>query len=188
MQGLRILGVDPALRNTGLALMLYAPGSPLDLLDLKLIETKPSKKKRGLRAKSDDLRCLGIIRDEIDVVARTWGYDVVAFEECPGGGLGKIAIRKVGQAWGLSWGILTNRRGVLSFEYSPSELKKAITGRARASKAEMVEAVEQRHLPFQNFEVEESKKEHLADAVAAGTLAAQDDAVIVLARSLERLE
>lgn len=186
-QALRILGIDPGMRNIGVALMLYSPGVAAELLDLRLITTKDEKKKRGLRQKADDLRCLEHIRDEMRVISRTWGYDVVAFEECPSGGLGKIAIRKVALSWGTCWSLLTAKPGILSFDYMPVDLKRCVTGSPRASKVEMVTALEQRYPGLQDLDVLQSKKEHPADAMAAALLAMQDPGVIRLAQSLDKL-
>lgn len=186
MQGIRILGIDPGFANIGAALMLYAPDVPDQLLEVDFVETKLDKKKKGLRAKSDEMRRLGEIRDYFDLVSRTWDYDVVAFEEMPTGIRGSSAIRKVACAWGGIWMTLTRRRGVLSFEYSPTELKRAVTGRTRASKAEMVEALGQRYPKLLELDIPESKMEHPADAIAAAKLAMQDPAVHRLYQSLAR--
>ena len=186
MQGLRILGVDPGLANMGLALMLYQPGIGVELEELKLIETKKEDKKRKLRAKADDLRRLEIIRIEFSLIVRTWAPDVVAFEEVPNIPNSTL-VRKIALAWGTCWALATDRAGVVSFEYPITDLKVAVTGKRTASKQEMVETLSQRYVGLQDAEIAASKKEHVADAMAAALLAAQDPVVIRLAQALDKV-
>lgn len=186
MQGIRILGVDPGFRNIGLALMLYNPGVGVELLSLKLIETKKDDGKRGLRAKSDDLRCLEIIREEADAFIRCNPFEVVAFEEVPCLRSAR-ASQKVAMGWSVVWTLATSRAGVVSFEYPIKELKKCVTGSTQASKEDMVEALSQRYPALKDFDADLKKTEHVADAMAAALLCTQDSVVKALAASLDRV-
>lgn len=186
MQGIRVLGVDPGFRNIGLATMLYNPGVGVELLDLKLVLTKKADKKRGLRAKSDDLRCLEIIRQETESFLRLNPCDVVAFEECPCLRSARVS-QQIAMAWATVWTLATSRTGVVSFEYPIAELKKCVTGSTQASKEDMVEALSQRYPALRDFDTGEGKKEHVADAMAAALLCTQDPVVKALAASLDKV-
>lgn len=186
MQGLRILGVDPGFRNIGLALMLYSPGRGVELLDMKLILTQKADKKRGLRAKADDLRCLESIREQADAFLRLNPCDVVAFEECPCLRSARVS-QQVAMGWTCVWTLATQRSGVVSFEYPIVDLKKCVTGSTQASKEDMVEALSQRYPALKDFDVGDGKLEHVADAMAAALLCSQDPVVKNLAASLDRV-
>lgn len=186
MSSLRVLGVDPGFANIGVCLMLFTPAHEPELLELSLIETKKDSRKKNIREKSDDMRRLGEIRDEFHSISKHWDYDVVAFEEMPGAVLSKGVIRKIASAWGACWALLTRKRGVLSFEYSFADIKRVVTGRKQATKAEIIGALGQRFPELLELEIPDKKREHPADAIAVALLAMQDPAVINLSASLAR--
>jgi len=184
------MGIDPGMRNTGVALMSYSLAEGRKLLDLRLIRTKKGTKKLGMRAKSDDMRSLGEVIEQFDEVLRIWPPDILALEECPSIRQNATSTRKVALAWGAIYALATRTPGVLTFEFGPKALKSVATGSEGASKAEMIAAVSARHSEFEGFcakhKITKSLQEHLADAVAACWKAAEEPAAMQLARACER--
>lgn len=184
------MGVDPGFRNTGIACLDFSLTEGRKLIDLRLIRTKKGKKKLGLREKSDDMRSLGEIVTQFDEILRIWPPDILVLEECPSIRQNATSTRKIAMAWGAIYALATRRAGVLTFEFDATALKLVVTGRKSASKAEMIQAVGQRHSEFEGFctanKITKGLQEHLADAVAACWKVVEEPAVIQLARAYER--
>ncbi len=186
-QALRIMGIDPGFANLGISKLLYDPSVGYDLVGLEFIGTKKRSKKLGLRQKADDARRLEIIVERFDEIVRIWPADVYSFEECPSISLNARNTRKIAMAWGACFALARRRPGTIMLEYSPGDLKEVVTGNTTASKKEMIELLEQRFPALAEHPIAKSKKEHLADAIAAALKAAQDQAVLVLANAMKRV-
>lgn len=183
----RILGVDPGFGKLGVAKLLFSPGRGTWLEGLHLISTKASSKKRNMRVKADDLRRLIEIEQQFSEIVRHWPCDVVSFEESPSIKPNPRSTRIVALAWGACHAIATQKEGVLSFEYDPKILKKAITGENSASKAQMIAELSKRYSKLKDSKIPKTHKEHVADAIAACVVATQDPAVINLGQALRRM-
>ena len=180
------MGIDPGFSNIGISKLLFDPSLGYNLDGLEFIETKKKDKKLGLREKADDTRRLEVIVNRFDEIVRLWPADVYAFEEVPSVRSSKV-VRKVALGWGACFALAVRRQGVVVLEYGPQDLKDAVTGNPQCSKEDMKEALIQRFPQVAEFEIAESKREHIADATAAALKAAQDPAVLVLAKALKRV-
>jgi len=187
--GLKVIGVDPGFTYLGVCCATFWLGKPRpDIEELTLIETHKSNKKKGVRAKTDDLRRLGEIVEKFDEIVRHWPADVFSFEEIPSIRQNATTTRKIGMAWGACYAVARRRSGVLVFEYGPKELKLEVTGSAMASKEQMITVLESRYPALVESEVPDSKKEHVADAIAAVEIAVRDQAVLALANAFQKVE
>ena len=166
MKTIRIVGLDPALRNFGIATAtLNLETMEIHIDNLHLVETGAEGGK-AVRKNSDDLRRA---RMSFDGMASACAGASFAIAEVPVGSQSSRAM--------LSCGVCI---GVLAacpiplIEVTPSEVKLAAIGEKNASKIEMIEWAMDKY-PYANWVMRKSKgimvaqscNEHLADAIAA---------------------
>ena len=127
-----ILGIDPSLRGTGLAVVDTRGPSP------RLLASRTLK----LPPKLEPYRCLGQIADAVESLAREHGVTEAAIEET-------IYVQnfRTAQAMGASRGAALSvlaRLGATVREYAPKRIKMAVTGHGAAKKEQvgrMIKAV-----------------------------------------------
>ena len=160
---MKVLGIDPSLRNFGLAI------ATLDLKTMKytvnslaLVETEADNKNKQVRKNSTDLeRCRVIFREMTDALQ---GVELV-FCEVPVGSQSARAMASYGFCLGLLASIQTPL-----IQVTPSEVKMAATGDKNATKDEMIQWAVGAHPDAGWLRRGKSligKNEHLADAVAS---------------------
>lgn len=177
---IRLAGIDPSLRNTGLVKGHYNVETGELVIDkMKLVETEKQSGKQ-VRVNSDDLRCANeIVRGMHDFIADCH----VVCAEIPSGGQSAAAAKGLG----IATGILGSIAGIGQFkgqliQVMPQENKKAAIGSKNASKEEMIEWAYARW-PEANWIRDRgkpdgrllNKNEHLADACGAVNAAIQTD-------------
>lgn len=158
---IRILAIDPSLRNTGVALAT-ADTDSIQISDLRLVQTEAATTKQ-VRKNSDDLRCARQIVDELRSLYRAW-KPVVTIVEVPSGTQSARASWTLGVMLGIIAGL---PHPVV--EVSPTEVKKFFAGNKAASKETMIDLAVGAHpgLPWlRQGDRVLGKNEHLADAVA----------------------
>ncbi|MFO7725358.1 MAG: crossover junction endodeoxyribonuclease RuvC [Oceanipulchritudo sp.] len=137
-----VLGIDPSLRATGLAALLFKPPAVGRIL---ASETVRPGKEAGLA------ECLGAIAGAVQRIIETCQPEVVAVEE-------SIYVQnlrtaqKLGAARGAAIGQAA-LRGLPVHEYPPLRIKQAVVGYGRASKEQVSRQMSlllglQEHLPF----------------------------------------
>ena len=132
----KILGVDPSLRGTGLA-VLECDGNSYKLLHSETITLKP---------KVDSIACLGIIHQSVAQLLDLWKPRHLSCEAT-------IYVQnfKTAQIMGAARGAALSAsaiREVPVFEYAPLRVKQAVVGFGRASKEQMSQTLSQMlHLP-----------------------------------------
>lgn len=162
---IRILGIDPALANTGFCRAIYdVPTGMISVERFRLLHTERADHKQ-VRRSSDYLRrardILGALREEAAGCA-------LAVAEIPQGGQSAAAA----SALMLATGVLAACPAPL-IEISPQEVKAVVRGRGGAAKVEKAEVIEfalNRHpeAPWLRQNSRFLKKnEHLADALVA---------------------
>jgi len=120
-----ILGIDPSLRGTGLAVVDARGERPRLLASLTV----------RLPARITQAECLGRIAAESERLARDHGATDVAVE-------GTIYVQnfRTAQAMGASRGAALGsvaRLGLRVTEYAPARIKQSVTGHGRATKAQV---------------------------------------------------
>jgi crossover junction endodeoxyribonuclease RuvC len=126
----RVLGVDPSLRGTGLALLEFAPGRPAVLLRCQTLRI-PAK--RGMAF------CLGEIHRAVESFLAEFLPQHVALEQT-------IYVQnfQTAQILGAARGAAISAaalRAIDVFEYPPLRVKQAVVGHGRASKEQMARTV-----------------------------------------------
>ena len=127
----RILGVDPSLRGTGLA-VLECHGQSYELLHSETLKLKP---------KIPSIDCLGQIHQSITRLLDLWKPRHLSCEET-------IYVQnfKTAQIMGAARGAALSAaaiREVPVFEYAPLRVKQAVVGFGRASKEQMAQTLTQ---------------------------------------------
>jgi crossover junction endodeoxyribonuclease RuvC len=127
-----VLGVDPSLRGTGLALMEFGSGGAMKLLESKTV-VMPS------RVSIAD--CLGAIFEAVDGMLAKTELGHVAMEQT-------IFVQnvKVAQILGAARGAAmaaASRRGWPVFEYAPLRIKQSVVGHGRAAKSQVARTLMQ---------------------------------------------
>ena len=137
----RILGIDPSLRGTGLA-VLECEGNSHKLLHSKTLSFKP---------KIDSIACLGLIHQAVAHLIDLWKPRHVSCEAT-------IYVQnfKTAQIMGAARGAALSASAIGDvpvFEYAPLRVKQAVVGFGRASKEQMSQTLSQmlrlpKPLPF----------------------------------------
>ncbi|MBA3848668.1 MAG: crossover junction endodeoxyribonuclease RuvC [Opitutus sp.] len=126
----RVLGIDPSLRGTGLALVEFAPGRPAVLLRCETVRAP---------AKQPLARCLGEIHRAVERFLADFDPPHVALEQT-------IYVQnfQTAQILGAARGAAIAAaalRGKAVFEYPPLRVKQAVVGRGHASKEQVARTV-----------------------------------------------
>lgn len=181
---IRVLGLDPAFRNVGMALVdVDLHTKELHPVDLRLIVTEKDSSKQ-VRVSSDKLRRAS----EIAHALRQWQTraSIVAAEIPTGGQDANSAA-----SFGISIGLLGSLTLPL-IEVSPAEAKLAATGKKTATKPQMIEWATTTWPDLNWLRLRDKPtgrlldaNEHLADAIAivkAATLTKQFDQAVAMYR------
>ena len=167
---IKVVGMDPSLRNWGLAVGTYNMDTKqLNIDHLDLTNPELSKGKQ-VRQNSLDLES-GLQLYKGAVTAAEGAHAV--FVEVPIGSQSARAMASYGICVGVLGALRAN--GIPFFEVTPTEVKLASQGSKTATKQEMIKWAMSSH-PEANWPtykekgvmlVSEAKAEHMADAVAA---------------------
>ena len=126
----RVLGIDPSLRGTGLALIEFTPGRPPVLLHCQTLR---------IPAKQTMAHCLGEIHRAVAGFVAEYDPRHVALEQT-------IFVQNfqtaqiLGAARGAAIAAAALQRKEI-FEYAPLRVKQAVVGQGRASKDQMARTV-----------------------------------------------
>jgi crossover junction endodeoxyribonuclease RuvC len=120
-----ILGIDPSLRGTGLA-VIDSRTEPYKLLSSTTVKLLP---------KYSAVECLGKIAEAVEKITQTFKIDQAAIEET-------IYVQnfRTAQAMGASRGAALSvlaRLNIEVMEYAPKRIKLAVTGHGSASKEQV---------------------------------------------------
>lgn len=122
----RVLAIDPALRNTGFAVIERGPRATYRVLTYGTIKNAPKMLQSG---------CLVATRDALDEVIRKHQPTVCAIEATIFVQSFKTAIT-LGAARGACL-IAAAHHGLPIFEYAPRRVKQAVVGRGAADKSQV---------------------------------------------------
>jgi crossover junction endodeoxyribonuclease RuvC len=150
MKAERVLSIDPALRNTGYA-VLERSGRDIALVTYGVIRNKPKLLPSG---------CLVAIREQLKTVIDEHGPEVCAIEATIYVQSFKTAIA-LGTARGAAL-IAAAEHGMAIYEYAPKEVKQAAVGRGAADKQQVAFMI--RSL----LRLRETPPADAADAIAVG--------------------
>jgi Holliday junction resolvasome RuvABC endonuclease subunit len=188
---IKILGIDPAMRNTGLAIAEYdILSGKLNVIRVELAQTQASKDGKVVRKSSDDLMRARVIVNEIKRVIAIH-RPMIAVAEVPGG----CQSARGAFSNGICCGVLASLQLPL-IEVSPTEVKLASVGNKHASKDDIIQwavaAWPQAGWLTRKLKGEVkliADNEHMADAcgaVAAGLLTVQFAQSIAMMASMQQ--
>ena len=125
-----ILGVDPSLRGSGFAVLHYAHGDAIRLIEATTLKLKPS---------ISQMDCLAAIGHQVEDFINQHSIDHVAIEET-------IYVQnfQTAQILGAARGAaitVASMRGLPVFEYAPLRIKQAVSGTGKASKEQIARTV-----------------------------------------------
>ncbi|MEM9227244.1 MAG: crossover junction endodeoxyribonuclease RuvC [Verrucomicrobiota bacterium] len=144
-----ILGIDPSLRGTGLAVVAFAPNQSPQLLASETV---------NIPQKVPFDACLGRIHEAVVRQLKAHEVKCVASEETISAVNAKVALI-LGAARGAAIAAVA-AAGLRCLEYKPARIKQAVTGSGRASK-QQVAAMMAQHLGLK-----QPLREDEADAAA----------------------
>jgi len=126
----RVLGIDPSLRGTGLAVIEFATGREPLLLASRTVK---------IPARHPMSHCLGEINREVAQILAQYPVDHVALEKT-------IYVQNIStaQILGAARGAAIAAAALAGcpvFEYAPLRVKQAVVGRGRASKEQVARTV-----------------------------------------------
>ena len=126
----RVLGVDPSLRGTGLAVIEFTPGRPPVLLSSRTVK---------ISARHSMSHCLGEIHRAVAAILATHPVVHVALEKT-------IYVQNIStaQILGAARGAAIAAAALAGcevFEYPPLRVKQAVVGRGHASKEQVARTV-----------------------------------------------
>ncbi len=127
---MRVLGIDPGLTRCGIGVVDGTVGSPLSMVGVGVIVTATDL--------TLELRLLELDR-AINEWVSLWNPDVIAIERV----FAQHNVRTVmgtGQAAGVAL-LIAAKSGIPVMMHTPSEVKAAVTGSGRASKAQVASMV-----------------------------------------------
>lgn len=186
MSKIRIVGIDPALRNFGFAQATLDVHTLKYTIDNLILVESENEAGKTVRKNSDDLRRAS---DLYRGLVRACEGATLAIAEIPVGSQSARAMA----SYGMCVGVLA-ACPVPLIQVTPSEVKLAAVGAKTASKEQMIEWAMHRH-PSAPWLMRKSKgvmvpindNEHLADACAAieaGLLTAQFQQSLAMFRSM----
>ena len=166
----KVCGMDPSLRNWGISVGMYDTVTKLLRLDGVFVTQPILPKGKQVRQNSLDLESAKQLT--AGAVAELTGAKAI-FVEVPVGSQSARAMA----SYGICVGVLGALRayGIPLFEVTPTEVKLASSGKATATKQQMIQWAMDKH-PEANWPtysekgttlVNVSKAEHMADATAA---------------------
>ena len=130
MTEITIAGIDPALNNTGLVKAnLDVTTNEMEIIGMRLVETKPGKEKT-VRKNSDDLERARTIKYAMDDFLKDCS---LAFVEMPVGTQSARGMCSYGICVGLVASI-----AIPVIQVTPLEVKFAVKGSKQASKADII--------------------------------------------------
>ena len=126
---MRVIGIDPGLQNTGLAVLNKA-GNSVQFIDFRLVRSK---------ANDTFAERLKSIYNQITEFLQHHAPDVVALEEVYYAKNAQVAL-KMGHARGAAILAVANQNIAVA-EYAPREIKLAVTGNGNASKHQVQQMI-----------------------------------------------
>lgn len=173
---LTVMGIDPGVAAVGVAI-LAATQKRIFCQKLAVIRTKKADKKalRSLRVTADDSRRLKEIYNGLSDITDEFEPHALAFEVySPYGKQGGSAWKASRVEGGVQ--VFGFDRGMLVLPFLPQDLKRALCGKASASKEDVIDAMS---LKVENVEnllqaLPKTQREHAADAAGYAYLAFEE--------------
>ena len=173
-----ILGIDPGIAGTGIAVLRL--GRKIEVVELASVRTLPTPRKARLRQADDDATRLRVIIAAIaDTIDRH--KPILIAYETPVGSKGVRAAKSLAYVIG-SVVTMAFQRDIAAMSVLPAEAKVVAAGSKTASKAEVGEALIGRFALDDLIPVAKVDREHALDALAVALVARESELVVALVR------
>lgn len=167
---MHVIGFDPGFASLGWAECVISREGVPEFTRGGVLKTKPTAKKRRVRAVDDNLRRTRLLARQIDELIRNATF--VCIEALIFGGKGKAAKPSTMGKQGLVVGAIVTACELRSkplLQATPQEIKKTLTGAQNASKEELADALRRR---FNLVDVvlnrlNKTDRDHCSDAIGA---------------------
>jgi len=180
MSNVIIMGADPGLANFGVA-FLELVGGANRVKALYTLTTAKSDKKLKVLSSSDGFRRCRELAEQLADLVDLHGLPSVICAEAMSYPRASSAAAKMAMSWGVV-AALSAHHCIPVVQCSPQQLKKALCGRANATKEDVQRALCRRYVKADLFgKLAKSKREHAADALGA-IVACRDSEAMVMAR------
>lgn len=176
---LKIVGLDPSMRNWGVAICYLSQNKMLSVEELTTIKTKPSKRKT--QKYLDDIDASKTLCNALIPLLKD--ADLVVAES-PVGSQSAAAMKGYGVCMALLGLIASEHR---LFIVSPHDIKKLLPYVEHPSKQDIIKLIDRYHpntLTKNKQGILQASNEHAADAVASIYAAAKDDSFKHLVNTL----
>jgi crossover junction endodeoxyribonuclease RuvC len=160
---MNVLGVDPGFASIGWCVARVMGGDIVPTL-CGTFTTEKETRKVVVRASEDNIRRAQLVYGFFKEKIVEENISLIATETMSWPRNSAI-VAKLGIFWG-TLSALGTQLGTPIIQASPVDIKKSVTGNGKASKEEMVKAIESR-FPFMTLPHQETLKEHAADACGA---------------------
>lgn len=190
----RSLNIDPGFAHMGWSVTkLPKSGNPNDvkLLAMGVIETKASDKKQRVLSADDSFRRAREIASALHLLIENWKPKVVCFEAASFPRNSSTAA-KLGMGYGVIAAVIelvSERRGLPAISVSPQDLKRAVCGKASASKVEVTDACrfmlkrsDSSAIPWFEYNVPETHRNHGWDSLGALFASLDSDVIRAVTR------
>lgn len=171
-----VMGVDPGLELTGVAVIRTAPA--LEIVHAELIKTKKADKKerRHVRVTNDDLKRYNEIFKRLLDLIDEFSVGILGVEAYTAG---RPGISSAGAKTAIIYGgivALGASRDLFVVPFLPSDLKRKFCGKQSGSKNDVAAGVAQEVVGFEDARVSfaKTKREHISDAAAVAVLAVDE--------------
>jgi crossover junction endodeoxyribonuclease RuvC len=162
----RLLGIDPGLANFGYAVVECVSRNDRKLLNLGLITTAKSDKKKAVRSSDDNTRRAREIFDPISQIVTLHGIKVIC-AEAMSFPRSSSAAHKLGISWGLVVA-LSCHHSLPIVQASPQDIKNRLCANKKASKEDVQLALHQLYgADADPDQFTKTKREHPFDALGA---------------------
>jgi len=173
-----ILGIDPGIAGTGLAVL--GLGRRLTVVELASVRTLPTARKAKLRQADDDATRLRVILAALDDILDRHRPVVLAYE-APLGSKGVRAAKSLAYVIGGVVAVAA-QRNIPALAVFPAEAKLVATGSKTASKAEVEAGLRKRFALDGVAPVAKVDREHAFDALAVALVARESEVVVAMLR------
>lgn len=190
----RSLNLDPGFSHMGWSVtILPRSGNPNDvkLKAMGVIETKKSDKKQRVLSADDSFRRARELASELHVLIENWTPAVVCYE-APSFPRNASTAAKLGMGYGVIAAVIelvSKRRGIPAVSVSPQDLKRAVCGKASASKDEVTDACrfmlkhqDPAAIPWFEYNVSSSQRNHGWDSLGALFASLNSDVIRAVTR------
>ena len=164
MEKITVLGIDGGFSSIGYSVAHVNSLMEINPIKFDVIQSKPEHKKRKIYVEDDNKRRIDEIIKEFQKIIKTYNVKLITMEQFSNFSRNANSSRKT---YGLICAIwtLANCLNIPVFQTTPQKIKKSVCGKVRASKEEVIEAINEQYPHVLTIRPKaKGKHEHCYDA------------------------